>query len=181
MKTLKLVLTEKWFDLIEAGKKTSEYRERKPYWFRRLEKDHIHYFNKRNGQPAPAREFDRVEFQRAYKPPVKRITFEIKEISIVDGKETDLNVSAPVYKIDLGPRIYTAGAFERIQNKLTADPDQPLLFKVCPKCGKPHNRQGACCSDKCRRYYHRDKWELKHRAERAAKDKADYRKKVLGK
>ena len=36
VKTLKLTLNKKWFDLIEKGIKTEEYREIKPYWFSRL-------------------------------------------------------------------------------------------------------------------------------------------------
>lgn len=36
MKTLHLVLKHKWYDKIASGKKTSEYRECKPYWNKRL-------------------------------------------------------------------------------------------------------------------------------------------------
>lgn len=36
MKTLKLTLKKEWFDLINSGIKTEEYREIKPYWFERL-------------------------------------------------------------------------------------------------------------------------------------------------
>lgn len=35
-KTLKLTLSKQWFDLIEKGIKTEEYREVKPYWITRL-------------------------------------------------------------------------------------------------------------------------------------------------
>ena len=33
---LNLVLKSKWFDMIESGGKTEEYREVKPYWIRRF-------------------------------------------------------------------------------------------------------------------------------------------------
>lgn len=36
MKTLNLVLTGKWYDMIASGEKTEEYREIKPYWEKRL-------------------------------------------------------------------------------------------------------------------------------------------------
>ena len=36
MKTLKLTLTRKWFDMILRGEKKEEYREIKPYWEQRL-------------------------------------------------------------------------------------------------------------------------------------------------
>ena len=36
MKTLKLTLKKKWFDMILCGEKKEEYREYKPYWITRL-------------------------------------------------------------------------------------------------------------------------------------------------
>ena len=36
MKVLELTLNKKWFDLIEKGVKTEEYREVKRYWIVRL-------------------------------------------------------------------------------------------------------------------------------------------------
>ena len=36
MRILTLNLTYKWFDEIEAGRKTIEYREIKPYWEKRI-------------------------------------------------------------------------------------------------------------------------------------------------
>lgn len=36
MKTLHLPLKKKWYELIERGIKTEEYREIKPYWVKRL-------------------------------------------------------------------------------------------------------------------------------------------------
>ena len=47
MKTLHLPLKAKWYEMIESGVKTEEYREIKPYWMKRLLKvidlDHTHY------------------------------------------------------------------------------------------------------------------------------------------
>ena len=36
MKTLYLPLKAHWYDMIEAGIKTEEYRELKPYWMKRI-------------------------------------------------------------------------------------------------------------------------------------------------
>lgn len=35
-KTLHLTLKKQWWNMIESGEKTEEYREIKPYWIRRL-------------------------------------------------------------------------------------------------------------------------------------------------
>lgn len=48
MKTLHLTLKKHWFELIASGKKTTEYREYKPYWELRLLKkkfDEVHFRN----------------------------------------------------------------------------------------------------------------------------------------
>ena len=50
MNNLYLFLKYKWYDLIESGQKTSEYREIKPYWINRLENKH----------------YDTVTFQRGF-------------------------------------------------------------------------------------------------------------------
>jgi ASC-1-like (ASCH) protein len=44
---LHLTLKKKWFDLIASGKKKEEYRDIKPYWQKRLNKDYdiIHFRN----------------------------------------------------------------------------------------------------------------------------------------
>lgn len=36
MKTIVFFLTRKWFDLVASGRKTSEYRQVKPFWTRQL-------------------------------------------------------------------------------------------------------------------------------------------------
>ena len=36
MKVLTLIIRKKWFDMILSGRKREEYRERKPYWLKRL-------------------------------------------------------------------------------------------------------------------------------------------------
>ena len=34
--TLKLVLTDHWFEEIKSGRKTHEYRKATPFWYKRL-------------------------------------------------------------------------------------------------------------------------------------------------
>lgn len=41
--TLHLTLKKKWFDMIASGIKCEEYREKKPYWNRRLLCNKKHY------------------------------------------------------------------------------------------------------------------------------------------
>ncbi len=36
MKVLDLILKSKWYDMIDSGEKTEEYRQFKPYWIKRL-------------------------------------------------------------------------------------------------------------------------------------------------
>lgn len=49
---LMLPITKKWFDMIDAGEKTEEYREIKPYWRDRFYKAGLCF---ENGMPkAPA-------------------------------------------------------------------------------------------------------------------------------
>ena len=40
MKILYLPLKKEWFEMIEAGRKTEEYRAIKPYWIKKLCKNH---------------------------------------------------------------------------------------------------------------------------------------------
>ena len=40
MKTLHLVLKGKWYDMIDRGEKTEEYRENTSYWMKRIGKLH---------------------------------------------------------------------------------------------------------------------------------------------
>ena len=49
---LRLPITKKWFEMIESGEKTEEYREIKPYWRVRFHKAGLCF---ENGMPkAPA-------------------------------------------------------------------------------------------------------------------------------
>lgn len=77
MKILKLTLKKQWFDLIEKGIKTEEYREIKPYWQTRLQINGYHRFE--------FKKFDRVEFTNGYNKKNPQITVECLNILIGQG------------------------------------------------------------------------------------------------
>jgi hypothetical protein len=92
--TLKLVLTHKWYDMIESGEKTEEYRDITPYWVRRLVKYFSNYSHLIN-QPhlylsgrfdVEFKPYTHVQFQRAYPKNPPRMTKAIKSIRIGTGK-----------------------------------------------------------------------------------------------
>lgn len=106
MKTLCLPLKEKWYEMIESGVKTEEYREIKPYWVKRLLKvidiHHNHYEDVNNecaqfymeNVDLLKRDFKLGGFQQKGFTHVKfscgytkrTMTFEIESISIGRGK-----------------------------------------------------------------------------------------------
>lgn len=86
MSNLSLVLMHKWYDLIESGEKTSEFREIKPYWQKRL-----------------AKHYDTVTFQRGY----TNIKQCYKIISItITNKPNDLHEYREMYEIKLGEKVF---------------------------------------------------------------------------
>jgi len=90
MKTLDLVLKKKWYDMIESGEKTEEYREIKPYWVKRLTslRSGSLLFSHRNGyQPIPFKDFTHVTFHLGYAKDRPSMTFAIKEIVCDEGRE----------------------------------------------------------------------------------------------
>ena len=118
---LNLILKGKWYDMIESGEKTEEYREIKPYWIRRLCssgkghdvdgdandysdcKDCMKCFNG-SGENWCVYPFDQVCFHRGYTS--KCMTFEVKSASYGIGKpEWGAPENKSVFIIELGRRI----------------------------------------------------------------------------
>ena len=109
MKTLDLVLKRKWYDMIDSGVKTEEYREIKPYWIMRMMEEidmDFHAYEKVRRETAVFYEnnehllihalyhgsmkfndFDKVTFHLGYAKNRPSMTFAIKEIVIDEGKE----------------------------------------------------------------------------------------------
>lgn len=101
--TLKLVLTDHWFEEIKAGRKKYEYRKVTDFWKKRLlyiefisEMTTAYFF----------KPFYYVQFQKAYRKNPERMTFAIKQFDwLSTGMETDLKCPGPVFSIKLGERI----------------------------------------------------------------------------
>lgn len=118
MRTLDLVLKHKWYDMIESGEKPEEYRELSPYWCNRLMNSKLHCTHKyclpviRSDAQCGitgtyckrgSQYYTHVRFHRGYTSTT--MTFEIKDISIGQGKP---EWGAPDYEtfiIKLGNRI----------------------------------------------------------------------------
>lgn len=98
MKTLHLVLKREWYDKIASGEKTSEYRECKPYWNKRLSIWHETI----NGLVCDGSNmYEAIIFHRGYT--AETMEFEIKSIAITTEKN-DLNLPQ-CWEIKLGARI----------------------------------------------------------------------------
>lgn len=109
MKTLDLVLRKRWYDMIDSGQKTEEYREVKPYWIVRMMEEidmDFHAYEKVSRKTAVFYEnnehllkdalyhgsmkfknFDKVTFHLGYAKDRPSMAFAIKEIVIDEGKE----------------------------------------------------------------------------------------------
>jgi quercetin dioxygenase-like cupin family protein len=85
MKILRLTLKKKWFDMIRNGEKGEEYREIKPYWQKRFEKDYTH-----------------VEFINGYGDHRPRFTMELLTIKKGYGIAEHGAPNKPVFILMLG-------------------------------------------------------------------------------
>lgn len=85
MRILHLVLKRRWYEMIERGEKTEEYREIKTYWTMRLG------------------HFDAVKFSYGYTK--RTMMFECRTISVGRGRKEWGAPDNDVYIIKLGKRI----------------------------------------------------------------------------
>lgn len=108
MCTLYLPLKKEWFEKIESGEKTVEYREFKGHWIRRLKRTE-QYFRGADVYGTPGKIYDEVEFSLGYGG--RSMIFVIDDISVVNGKGTDLAIDGPVYAIKLGRRLSPRGEY----------------------------------------------------------------------
>ena len=101
---LHLPLKKQWYEMIESGVKTEEYREIKPYWTRRFIGMNQPLFSFRNGyQQVNVKGYTHVEFSYGYTN--RTMTFEIKEITIGKGNPEWGAPKEDVFIIKLGERI----------------------------------------------------------------------------
>lgn len=103
-RTLHLVLTGKWYDKIDSGEKTSEYRACTPYWNKRFcgwaDIINIH------GPNLQHYWYSSVVFHRGYTN--KTMEFAIVSIDVITGKPNDLGLFQ-CWEIKLGQRIIKGG------------------------------------------------------------------------
>lgn len=104
-------LKKEWYEKIKSGEKTVEYREVKPYWIKRFQKEWAVHFG--NYVPnLPRLIFSAECMGTAYHSkdlPCKLrlgyskqyMTAKITQIEVVNGKDTDLHIDKPVYAIHL--------------------------------------------------------------------------------
>ena len=105
--TLHLVLKNKWYEMIESGEKTEEYRETKHYWIKRIlgvSTPSLPVLTSIARQISKQSKFERVCFHRGYTN--RTMIFEIKGISVGIGKALwGAPINKEVIIIKLGSRI----------------------------------------------------------------------------
>lgn len=104
--TLKLVLTDHWFEEIKSGRKTHEYRKATRFWYKRIGYIYNNFALIETGLWDELKENKYfVQFQKAYRKNPERMTFEINDVQLVDGLKTDLHYNGFVFDIELGKRV----------------------------------------------------------------------------
>ena len=114
MKTLHLPLKAKWYEMIESGVKTEEYREIKPYWIKRLCDNWVgrdRFIDCMNNccinciqtKLHNLYKYDVVKFSYGYTK--RTMTFEIESITIGKGKPEWGAPTEEVFIIKLGKRV----------------------------------------------------------------------------
>lgn len=81
-KILFLTVKKQWFDKIASGEKKVEYREAKPYWNKRLN-----------------REFNKIIFKNGYAKTAPSLIADFAWMCVIEGKDTDLAIDSNVYAI----------------------------------------------------------------------------------
>ena len=104
MKILHLPLKKEWYEMIESGVKTEEYREIKPYWSKRLTGVEHPLFSVRHGyRSANQNGYTHIKFSYGYTK--RTMTFELERISIGKGKAEWGAPDNDVFIIKLGRRV----------------------------------------------------------------------------
>ena len=93
-------LKKQWYEKIRSGEKTIEYREVKPYWTKRIQKE-LSVWLKSIWLEDWARSLPRIECVLRLGYTKRYMLARITKIKVVDGKDTDLAIDAQVYAIHL--------------------------------------------------------------------------------
>lgn len=100
---LQVAVQEHWFNLIWTGAKQVEYKEATDYWHKKLDnwQQRYKYIKLFYG-------FDKMNI----------LVYKIKNISIVNGTNTDLKINSDVFAIELGePMYFILGGHYNFHNK----------------------------------------------------------------
>lgn len=100
-KTLFLPLKKKWYEMIESGIKTEEYREIKPYWVKRLQREVYNFYD--GNMVSISKNFDAVKFSYGYTK--RTMTFKCKGIRIGKGRPEWGAPDKDVFIIELGEKL----------------------------------------------------------------------------
>lgn len=104
--TLYLSLKKEWYNMIESGIKTEEYREIKDFWCKRLIYDYDEIIEEYGGiifDEGKFKVYDRVKFSYGYTK--RTMTFEIENISVGYGNKEWGAPDNIVFIIKLGKRV----------------------------------------------------------------------------
>lgn len=105
MKILHLNLKKKWFDMIDAGIKTEEYREDKYYWWQRLA-DFTETPAEIGNIIVTFKFFDAVVFKNGYAKGAPEMKFKVQSISLGTGNyKWGAEPGKKYFVIKLGDRI----------------------------------------------------------------------------
>ena len=85
-KVLTLTVSKQWFDKIESGEKTEEYREVKPYWVARLFQDNSNIVDVRNFASALA---GRTDLLKKYIDAQRIVLQQYTHVLFVNGYRKD--------------------------------------------------------------------------------------------
>lgn len=104
MKILHLPLKKEWYEMIESGVKTEEYREIKSYWNKRLTGiEHLLFSFRYGYRSANENGYTHVKFSYGYTK--RTMVFEINDITIGRGRTEWGAPDNDVFIIKLGRRI----------------------------------------------------------------------------
>lgn len=106
LRTLHLSLKKEWYNMIESGIKTEEYREIKPFWCKRLIHDYdesMEEFGAIIFDDKNFKQYDRVKFSYGYTK--RTMTFEIENISVGYGNKEWGAPDNIVFIIKLGKKV----------------------------------------------------------------------------
>jgi len=105
MKVLDLPLQKQWYNMIESGEKTEEYREIKPYWIKRLCNANPPSLKSCEGCPfAKCGDYTHVRFRYGYTK--RTMLFELKSIRVgVGNPKWGAPEKKEVFILKLGDKI----------------------------------------------------------------------------